>query len=397
MPSSTRRLPPLGLSVLLLMKSKVSRPNQSVSIDGAVDVMAGLSFGGQIAYTEDGGASWTKLPFGAGGNPVIYEWPMDNLTGFRDPYVFNSPYFAALLDGTVATDNTSSNATMNATSSGSDLFVSISGGVRGEGSKLFLYRQAEVNNALNWTYVGPLIETELNQSWSDWSGSKSPVYWCMNQHRLTRLFSVDYGINFETASINRLNPQGDARDAGDDTNAVDFVFFGTEGARDTDHAKHWALWAAVNHTVNNNSIGSDILYSGVLDWGVSYAFVNTPYGDNRQVTVGWTYDDDTPIELAKQKGWAGSLTTFRDLYVKVIPNVDADPEVNSGLYEPGSWAVRNESDGSVTVSTLGQRIVPETLQAWQNGSNVSTSSDVSLNSSGFIALDQQPTDRFYVV
>ena len=127
------------------------------------------------AYTEDGGASWTKIPFGAGGNPVIYEWPMENLTGFRDPYVFTSPYFAALLDGN-ASGNNSANATADANftvSSGTDIFASISGGVRGEGSKLFLYRQAEPNNALNWTYVGPLIETELNQSWSEWSGSES--------------------------------------------------------------------------------------------------------------------------------------------------------------------------------------------------------------------------------
>lgn len=128
-----------------------------------------------LAYTEDGGASWIKLPFGAGGNPVIYEWPLDNLTGFRDPYVFNSPYFAALLDGAAAgNDSTSANSTAsNSTgSNGSNVFASISGGVRGEGSKLFLYRQAEEGNALNWTYVGPLIETGLNESWSDWSGSE---------------------------------------------------------------------------------------------------------------------------------------------------------------------------------------------------------------------------------
>lgn len=194
-----------------------------------------------------------------------------------------------------------------------------------------------------------------------------------------------------------MNPQGDSRDAGDDTSAIDFIFVGTEGARDLDHAKHWALWIAVNHTVTNGTIGSEILFSGVVDWGVSYAFVNTPYGDNRQFTVGWTYEDDTPLQLATQKGYAGSLTTFRDIYVKVIPNVDADPAVNPGLYEPGSWGVRNDTNGAVTVTTLGQKILPEILEGWKNGSNVSTSSDVSLNTSGYTPLDQQPTDRFYVV
>ena len=34
-----------------------------------------------IAYTTDGAKSWIKLPYGQ--NPVIYEWPMDNLSESR--------------------------------------------------------------------------------------------------------------------------------------------------------------------------------------------------------------------------------------------------------------------------------------------------------------------------
>lgn len=138
-----------------------------------------------------------------------------------------------------------------------------------------------------------------------------------------------------------------------------------------------------------------LVNSGVLDWGLSYAFVNTPIGSNRQVTVGWTYEDiDATLPLATQMGYQGSFTTFRDIYVKRIANVDPATE---GLYERGSWGVTNETDGSITVTTLGSKIVPETMQAWQNASNISTSSDLSLNASGYIALDQQPTDRYYVV
>lgn len=39
-----------------------------------------LNVSSPLAYTEDEGASWIKLPFGLGGNPVIYNWPMEKLS-----------------------------------------------------------------------------------------------------------------------------------------------------------------------------------------------------------------------------------------------------------------------------------------------------------------------------
>lgn len=147
-----------------------------------------------IAWTEDGGKSWNKLPYGAGGNPVIYEWPMQNLTGFRDPYVFPSPRLATLL----ASNATSSNST----SPKSDIFTTISGGVVGEGSKLFLYRQNNAtSNVTDWDYVGPFLETGLNQSWSEWSGSEFEIFGagaCALTVSLAASLSpghTDYGIN----------------------------------------------------------------------------------------------------------------------------------------------------------------------------------------------------------
>ena len=62
---------------------------------------------------------------------------------------------------------------LNATATPSDLFATISGGVRGEGSKLFLYHQRTEGNVLHWEYIGPVLETGLNQTWnSEWSGSE---------------------------------------------------------------------------------------------------------------------------------------------------------------------------------------------------------------------------------
>lgn len=87
---------------------------------------------------------------------------MANLTGFRDPYAFNSPHIASIID-----------AGSNATNTSSDLFITVSGGVHGVGAKLFLYRQAEVGNVVDWNYLGPLVEVANKTSFSPYSGSES--------------------------------------------------------------------------------------------------------------------------------------------------------------------------------------------------------------------------------
>lgn len=88
---------------------------------------------------------------------------------------------------------------------------------------------------------------------------------------------------------------------------------------------------------------------------------------------------------------------MRDLYVKYTSNVD--PSANSELYAAGSWGVKNETDGTVTLSTLGQRIIPESLSAWKAAANVSLPNATSLESSsqGYQPFEQQPTGRYYVL
>ena len=103
---------------------------------------------------------------------------------------------------------------------------------------------------LDWKYVGPIFETALNQSWSIWSGSTSILSLLSSPESIfslpirSSLFSrfercaaetnaddstaIDYGINFETASVMRLNNAGDSLDDGTSTTAVDFLSFGTE-------------------------------------------------------------------------------------------------------------------------------------------------------------------------
>ena len=92
------------------------------------------------------------------------------------------------------------------------------------------------------------------------------------------------------------------------------------------------------------------------------------------------------------------MTLFRDLFVKVIHNVD--PESAAGNYNEitTGWIARTEHDGSISVLTLGQRVVPETLAAYRSESHVSSVESVTLNgTAGYVPFHTQPRGRFYAV
>lgn len=97
--------------------------------------------------------------------------------------------------------------------------------------------------------------------------------------------------------------------------------------------------------------------------------------------------------LASQRGYQGAFTLFRDLFVKVIRNVDPS---TPGLHCPGSWTVRKETDGSTSVVTLGQKIIPEITTEYKLRSKVVRPEDISLNGSeGYVKFETQPGGRHY--
>ncbi|KAJ7512025.1 glycosyl hydrolase [Mycena galericulata] len=316
-----------------------------------------------LAYTEDDGASWIKLPFGVGNNPIIYQWPMNDLTGFRDPYIFTSPTLSSL-------SGSSSNAT-------GDHFLTVSSGIHGVGPRLLLYRQTSNTDVRAWTYLGPVISADAVSTFSPegWSGN--------------------FGINFETASVTRLNEEGESLETSD-TTAVDFIGFGTEGGRGGSHEGHWPLWAMVTYSAEaNGSITANINAVGTVDWGRAYATVPFSVKGNRSVLVGWAYEDDETLALAAQRSYQGSFTLFRDLFLKVIRNVDPD---TPGLNSPGNWITRNETDGSLSVLTLGQRIVHEVTDEYRAKSNVSSPASATFTGSeGYVPFETQPTGRYYAI
>jgi len=156
------------------------------------------------------------------------------------------------------------------------------------------------------------------------------------------------------------------------------------------------LWASATYERSaNGGVNAHLTSVGVMDWGRVYASVAFPVNGNRSVLVGWTYEDDEALVLASQRGYQGAFTLFRDLFVKVIRDVDPNA---LGLTSPGSWTIRKESDGSTSVVTLGQRIVPEITNEYKSRSKVSRPKGVTLSGKeGSIKFETQPEGKHYVL
>lgn len=89
------------------------------------------------------------------------------------------------------------------------------------------------------------------------------------------------------------------------------------------------------------------------------------------------------------------------MFVKVISHVPAGiPELEEK--EP-NWSVRSEIDGTRSIITLGQRILPEILSSYRKQSKVSRPLSRSLETGQtktgpkVVPFETQPSDRFYAV
>lgn len=244
----------------------------------------------------------------------------------------------------------------------------MSGGIRLDsdaingGPRLFLYRQTQPNNIRDWTYLGIILslKAQLSPS-SHWRGA--------------------HGINFECGgffSINQLGRSSSTSHSSDmGGNQLNVFTTGTEGGRNGSHFDYWPLYHAVKFDYNRDdgNVNANIDFSGVLDWGRAYAFFTFEYGDHRQILVGWAYEDDEFNVLTSQRGYQGSFTLFRDVFVQTIGNIQ--PQL--ALHEKSpSWTTKNETDGSISVITLGQRVMPETLFAFKESSKISQQPDVTM-------------------
>ncbi|KAK8214821.1 hypothetical protein M8818_002404 [Zalaria obscura] len=329
-----------------------------------------------LAIARDGGANFTKLTEG----PVIPgpPFPVTNVTGFRDPYVFQDPKFDAALDST-----------------NGSWYVIISGGLHGSGPSMFLFRQYSPVFR-DWEYLGQWWHEPANSTWGDgtWAGR--------------------WGFNFEVGNVFSLDDEG----------------YNTDGDIFTTNGAEWSeipiipqvsqfremLWSSGNLTkAENGSVTYEPSMAGKLDWGVyayaaagkilpaSSAASNKSGAPDRFISYIWLTGtnfgtSDFPVD---QQGWSSSLLTARELSRGTIENVVDNELVN----ETASWRVigRDTSSDTVTLSTLKQVIAREARTAFiSNATRTFTEPDRTLSTntnstSTNTAFSQSPISKFFMM
>lgn len=273
-----------------------------------------------MAVSSNSGRTWRRFE----DNPVLPGPPAHlDVTGWRDPYVAPWPSLSIILGQPTDT-----------------LYGVVSGGIRGRGPTVFLYR-IDASRISTWHFISPLVSLP-----ADIPGLP---------------FAGDLGKNWEAANFVSLR----------DSNSLemnDFLIFGTEGRlppfRDegpskfrVDHAQMWMcgkLAKGEDHTVKMH-----YQYGGFLDHGAYYA--GNSFWDpkaKRQVIVGWLLEEDLPVDLRRRQGWAGVLSLPRVLSLQTVKSVvgtlrsNLDTFVSVGLMKEDGIVADNGCSPSYTVTTL---------------------------------------------
>jgi beta-fructofuranosidase len=321
-----------------------------------------------LAIERDGGSNFTKLQQG----PVIPDPPFAvNVTGFRDPYVFQNAQFDRLLE--------KQNGTW---------YTIISGGVHSEGPSIFLYAQYEGDPTFQtWEYLGQYWQEEANSTWSEenWAGR--------------------WGFNFEVGNFFTLDERGATHEG------EIFLTMGAEWSYEpimpqvSDNRE--MLWVAGKQRINDNGrLTFEPTMAGRLDAGRSaYAAAGKVLpatslasrasgAPDRFITYLWltgdfygTLDFRTP-----QQNWTGSLLLPREFSVGYIHVVD-----NALSREQGAWRMDCEHEnGTLTLATLHQRIAREPYAAFQNNAtNIITQPGSSLSETKM--FEQSPESKHYML
>ncbi|OQR90722.1 glycoside hydrolase [Thraustotheca clavata] len=261
-------------------------------------------FGEHVNYatTSDGGKTWQK-----GSKPVIAEPPSGlNVTGWRDPYPFDSP----ALDAIYRVSN--------------GHYLITAGGIHDVGPRIFLYHS---NDYINWEYKGFLLSQEKNTSFSPFSGS--------------------WGYNFETTNFIELTDE--------EGKHHNVMMFAAEGI--PNRYPMWAIGTLEAH--DNCGDNSNGLFQpkmvGVSEYSSWYA--NAVYVDpktNKHVVIGWITEDNGFTDEQPQ-GWNGILSVPREVSIAIVKDIyDPSDKFNA----PGDYLVTNTktlNNGKVvkTIKTLG--------------------------------------------
>ncbi|KAH6649104.1 glycosyl hydrolase [Truncatella angustata] len=308
-----------------------------------------------LAVSYDGGKKFTKIKQG----PAIPAPPFAvNVTGFRDPFAFQSVH----LDSVLGSDS-------------GTWYVVISGGVHGYGPSQFLYRQHDPEFQY-WEELGRWWHEPANTTWGngDWAGR--------------------WGFNFEVSNIFTLD------EAGYNDNGTFFTTLGAEWSLDpivpevSDFRD--SLWAAGDVRVEDGDTKFTPSFAGKLDWGDSaYAShgqvvraTSQPSrkssAPDRFITTTWLTGNfyGTQNPATNQQNWTGALLLPRELSIGKISNV-VDNELSREL---GSWKTNTNESG----------IAREPLAALIGG-NFYTEGSRNLSSPGVTPFQKSPDSKFFVL
>ncbi|KAJ3542581.1 hypothetical protein NM208_g4019 [Fusarium decemcellulare] len=277
-----------------------------------------------IAVSNDAGNTWPKLPQ----NPALEEEPEGiAVTGFRDPYVAAWPEMDIVLGR-----------------ESPQLYGIVSGGVKSKGPAVFLY-SLDPHDLTRWDYLGFLLHSQCNlQKSPKWSG--------------------DFGVNWECAGFMTLHSD-------DRLSSRNFIVFGTEGGRQrlwiekyqsgkpeefprrTIRYSIWTSGSLKREQQGGATMTQD--FEGILDHGCFHAAssFHDPVSD-RRILWGWLPEEDLPISYCTNKGWNGTLSLPRELFIQKMSRVSGT--LRSSISEIASiHAERNHHDGLYTIETLGIR------------------------------------------
>ena len=324
-----------------------------------------------LAVFTGGGSNTTKLPQG----PVIPDHPFAlNVTGFRDPYVFQS----AQLDDLTRGENGA-------------WYTVISGGVHGSGPSEFLYKQTDPEFQY-WEYLGQWWHEPANSTYGGngkWAGR--------------------WGFNFEVANYASLDEQGYS------SHGDHFTTLGAEWS-DTPIVPQVSdfremLWAFGNVSVSNMTGNPKFTPSmaGKLDWGHSaYAAAGKILpsdsqaskksgAPNRFISYLWltgNFYGTLPFPV-NQQNWSSTLLMPRELSVGYVHDV-----VDNALArEVGSWrTVANDTNAkTVTLATLKQVIVREALETMQSNATTVITEPAQASLSTSRTFTRSPSSKHYLL